>query len=111
MRPQSSGVLPGGFGSFPVFTLPSALTPPGGLVSVLAPVVKLLPFLASSLLFFSELPGVGTFGAVTLGELCCGAGVGEPKLSYCCCAETMLPLTRTVAAAKATESVFMSSFL
>ena len=47
-------------------------------------------------------PGIGTLGAIALGEaLWFGAGVGEPKLSYCCCANATL-LRSTTAEARIT---------
>jgi hypothetical protein len=58
-------------------------------------------------------PGIGTLGAVALGEaLWFGAGVGEPKLSYCCCANATL-LRSTIADARITGLfvMFRPSFL
>jgi hypothetical protein len=57
-------------------------------------------------------PGIGTLGAIALGEaLWFGAGVGEPKLSYCCCANATL-LRSTIAEARITGFfVMVASFV
>jgi hypothetical protein len=79
-------------------------TPP---LAVLEPVV----LCARSLLLLERLSVFGLFGmfgAVTVGEaLWFGAGVGEPRLSYCIWAEAMPPLISKVAAAKIKECDFI----
>ena len=64
---------------------------------------------APSRLGLLETPPVfGTIGAVAVGEApWFGAGVGEPRLSYCIWAEAMPPLISKVAAAKIKECVFI----
>jgi hypothetical protein len=53
-------------------------------------------------------PVFGTFGATALGEaFWFGAGVGEPRLSYCIWADATPPLISKVAAAKIKECVFI----
>ena len=69
------------------------------------PVVLFEP---SPLALLETPPVFGTFGATALGEaLWFGAGVGEPRLSYCIWAEATPPLVSKVAAAKIKECVFI----
>jgi hypothetical protein len=113
-KPQSglrpSGVAPGSVGVVvPVLTGP--FTPPlaGVLIDefVVAPdpFVSALPVMPDAP---SGLPaGIATFGLVEFGEaLWFGAGVGEPRLSYCCWAEAMLLMSKA-AEAMITECIFM----
>src|SRR5712671_5880171 len=54
--------------------------------------------------------GIGTFGCGAVGDaFWFGAGVGEPKLSYCsCCADAISPLNiRATAAVRIARFVFM----
>jgi len=102
----------------PGFTGPLT-PPPGGIFVPLAepvidpdPSVVALPVVAVLVPDLS--PGIGTLGAIALGEaLWFGAGVGEPRLSYCCCANAAL-LRSTIAEARITGvlvMVFRPSFL
>ena len=70
------------------------------------PVVE---FRAPSPFALLETPVFGTFGATALGEaLWFGAGVGEPRLSYCIWAEATPPLIRKVAKIKECVFIFPS---
>ena len=99
--PEVTGPLPPSDGIF--VPLAEPLIDPDPSVAALPVVAVLVPDLA---------PGIGTLGAVALGEaLWFGAGVGEPKLSYCCCANATL-LRSTIAEARITGfSVMVPSFV
>jgi hypothetical protein len=113
-EPQSGlrplGLAPGSVGVVvPVLTGP--FTPPLEGVLVAEPVVEPDPFVSALPVMPdapSDLPAdIGTFGLVEFGDaLWFGAGVGEPKLSYCCWAEAMLLMSRATEA-RITECIFM----
>ena len=120
-RQSQSRVSPFGVASLsgvavPGFTGPFTPLPDGIFVPLAEPVtdpdpsVVALPVVAVLVPDLS--PGIGTLGAIALGEaLWFGAGVGEPRLSYCCCANATL-LRSTIAEARMTGFfVMVSSFV
>src|SRR2546421_9738550 len=88
-------------------------TPPsdGIFVPLAEPVVDPDPSVAAWPVVAGLVPdlsaGIGTLGLVALGEaLWFGAGVGEPRLSYCCCANAAL-LSSTIAKARIARFLVM----
>jgi hypothetical protein len=84
------GVVPLSVGvAVPELTGPFIPPLEGGFIPLAEPVVapdpSVLAFPVMAVLVPDLSAGIGTLGPVALGEaLWFGAGVGEPKLSYCC---------------------------